>query len=150
MSNRKIAVLVILIIAAVVFVLIASVAVFTGMFWVGTAPIRMHNKAQNDVNVIYQALNAYVSEQNELPRGSFSTICRLLRGESVDGQNLKRLDYLDLESGGVDVNTKGEILDPWGIPYRIILDKQLRVYSCGPNKIDEQGNGDDIHVNLNH
>ena len=107
-----------------------------------SGPIRRHNKAQADVNVLMQALSAYASEHGELPHGSYATICRLLRGESVDGQNPKHLDYIDVE--GQDVNTKGEFLDPWGNPYRIIIEKGLHVYSCGPNGVDDRGQGDDV------
>lgn len=105
-------------------------------------PIRRHTKAQTDVNALAQALSAYTSEQGDLPHGDFATICRLLRGESVDGQNLKRLDYISAE--GQEVNPKGEFLDPWGNPYRILFEQGAHVYSCGPNGKDEKGQGDDI------
>ena len=109
-----------------------------------SGPIRSHNKAQNDANVLFQALSVYATEQGELPHGSYATICQLLRGKSVDGQNLKRLDYIEAE--GVETNAKGEIIDPWGNPFRISYDKKLKVYSCGPNGHDDQGAGDDIVV----
>ena len=107
-----------------------------------SGPIRSHKKAQNDATVLLQALSAYATEQGELPHGSYVTICQLLRGKSVDGQNSKRLEYI--ESEGVEANAKGEIIDPWGNPYRISFDKKLKVYSCGANSHDDQGNGDDI------
>ena len=110
--------------------------------FVVSGPIRRHNKAQSDVNALKQALSAYASEQGELPHGSFATICALLRGQSAEGQNPKHLDYIEAE--GHELSAKGEFLDPWGTPYRISLDKQLRAYSCGPNRRDEDGNGDDI------
>ena len=112
--------------------------------WFASVPIRHHKKAQGDATAIFQALNAYVSEQGELPKGSFSVVCRLLRGESVEGQNLKHLDYIEAE--GAEVNAKGELIDPWGNAYRISLEGKLRVYSCGPNGVDDQGKGDDIVV----
>lgn len=107
-----------------------------------SGPIRRHNKAQADVNALMTALSSYASEQGELPHGSYATICQLLLGKSVDGQNTKHLDYIDAE--GQEVNAKGEFLDPWGNPYRIIVDKGLHVYSCGPNGIDDHGAGDDV------
>ena len=107
-----------------------------------SGPIRRHNKAQNDVNALMQALSAYASEQGELPHGTYGTICQLLIGKSVEGQNPKHLDYIAVEDQ--EVNSKGELLDPWGHPYRIIVDKGLHVYSCGPNGIDDHGQGDDI------
>ena len=108
-------------------------------------PIRRHNKAQNDVNALMQGLSAYASEQGELPHGSYATICRLLRGESIEGQNPKRLDYIEVEAQ--ELNAKGEILDPWGNPYRIIIENGLHVYSCGPSGIDKYGQGDNIVPN---
>ena len=107
-----------------------------------SGPIRSHNKAQNDVNVLFQALSAYASEQGELPHGSFATICELLRGKSVDGQNAKRLDYIEAE--GFETNAKGEFIDPWGNPYRVSFDKKLKVYSRGSGGHDDQGAGDNI------
>ena len=107
-----------------------------------SGPMRRHAKAQNDVNILMQALSAYISEQGELPHGDFATICRLLRGESVGDQNPKRLDYIRAE--GQEVNQKGEFLDPWGNPYRIVVEKGLHVYSQGANGNDERGKGDDI------
>ena len=107
-----------------------------------SAPIRRHSKAQADVNALQAALGAYVSEQGELPHGSSATICRLLRGESVDGQNLNKLNYI--EATDQELNAKGEILDPWGNPYRILLENGLRVYSCGSSGNDEHGKGGNI------
>lgn len=107
-----------------------------------SGPIRRHNKAQADVNALMQALNAYANEQGELPHGSFATICQLLRGKSVDGQNPKHLDYIDAE--GQEVNDKGEFVDPWGHPYRVVIEKGLHVYSCGPDGVDAHGQGDNI------
>ena len=105
-------------------------------------PIRRHNKAQTDSAILVQALSAYAREQAELPHGSYSTICRLLRGESVDGQNPKRLNYIEAE--GQEISTKGEFLDPWGHPYRIVFEKELRVYSGGPTGADDRGKGNHI------
>ncbi|MEI6083233.1 MAG: hypothetical protein WCS70_02915 [Verrucomicrobiota bacterium] len=107
-----------------------------------TAPLRREQRAQHDVDVLLLALNGFVREQGDLPIGDTATICRLLRGESVDGQNPKRLDYVEAEA--YEVNAKGEFVDPWGVAYRIVLDRNARVYSCGPNKVDDQGKADDI------
>ena len=40
-----------------------------------SGPIRSHNKAQNDANVLFQALSVYATEQGELPHGSYVPIC---------------------------------------------------------------------------
>ena len=126
----------------IILIIAIGLSVLSVAGWFLGKPIRRHNKAQKDVNAILQALHGYVSEQGDLPKGSFSVICRLLRGESVEGQNVKHLDYI--EAQGQEVNDKGEFLDPWGHPYRISFNKKLQVYSCGPNGVDERGAGDDI------
>jgi len=109
-----------------------------------SGPIRRHKKTVADVTTIMQALSAYASEQGELPRGTFGVICQLLQGKSIEGQNPKHLDYITVEDQ--EVNSKGEILDPWGHPYRVIVEQGLHVYSCGPNGLDEHGKGDDIEA----
>jgi len=107
-----------------------------------SVPLRRHAKAQTDVNCLMQALTAYAADHGDLPHGSCATICQLLRGQSVDGQNTNRLDYIAADSQ--ELNAKGEFLDPWGNPYRIVVEHGLRVYSCGPDGIDNHGQGNNI------
>jgi len=56
-------------------------------------------------------------------------------------------------------NRKGSMLDPWDIPYRFRLFTETRippgnpigilhVWSCGPNQKDENGEGDDIAIDV--
>jgi type II secretory pathway pseudopilin PulG len=101
-----------------------------------------HSKARHDVQVIALALDGFAMENGDFPKGTRSEICRLLRGESINGQNPKELDYV--EALPTEMNGTGEFLDPWGEPYRMSVYPKTRVYSCGPNRIDEQGDGDDI------
>jgi hypothetical protein len=81
-------------------------------------------------------------ENRDYPTGTVADVCALLRGESRGGQNPKKLDYL--EASASEMNATGEFVDPWGTPYRFATADKVRVYSCGPNKKDEQGAGDDI------
>ena len=104
--------------------------------------VSKHSQARHDVQVIALALDGFVLENGSYPRGTRGEICRLLRGESINGQNPKKLDYV--EALPSEMNRAGEFLDPWGEPYRISVDPNVRVYSCGPNRLDEQGDGDDI------
>jgi type II secretory pathway pseudopilin PulG len=101
-----------------------------------------HSQARHDVQVIALALDGFVLENGGYPKGTRGEICRLLRGESINGQNPKKLDYV--EALPSEMNSTGEFLDPWGEPYRISVDPNVRVYSCGPNRVDEHGAGDDI------
>lgn len=98
--------------------------------------------AKRDVALLVLGLDGYAREQNEYPSGTTGEICAMLRGETVRGQNARQLDYL--EAGPSEINDAGEFLDPWGMPYRIAIKTEPRVYSCGPNRVDEQGEGDDI------
>ena len=120
-------------------VLILGAAV-VGAFTV--ARVSKHSQARHDVQVIALALDGFVLENGGYPKGTRGEICRLLRGESINGQNPKKLDYV--EALPSEMNSTGEFLDPWGEPYRISVDPNVRVYSCGPNRVDEHGAGDDI------
>ena len=100
------------------------------------------SQARHDVQVIALALDGFAFENGDFPQGTRGEICRLLRGESINGQNPKKLDYV--EALPTEMNGTGEFLDPWSEPYRISVDPRTRVYSCGPNRVDEHGDGDDI------
>ena len=82
------------------------------------------------------------AEHGAYPEGTTAEICALLLGRDVRGQNPKQLGYIDAQAN--ELNASGEFVDPWGTPYRIIIHSAPRVYSCGPNKIDEGGAGDDV------
>jgi hypothetical protein len=99
-------------------------------------------QARHDVKVIALTLDGFARENGDYPRGTLGEICRMLRGETVNGQNPKKLDYVAAQPHEVDGS--GEFIDPWGEPYRMSVDHGARVYSCGPNRIDEHGDGDDI------
>jgi len=101
-----------------------------------------HSRALHDVQVIALALDGFAFENGDFPQGTRGEICRMLRGESINGQNPKKLDYV--EALPIEMDGTGEFLDPWGEPYRISVDPKVRVYSCGPNRLDEHGDGDDI------
>jgi len=100
------------------------------------------SQARHDVKVIALALDGFARENGDYPKGTPGEICRMLRGETINGQNAKRLDYLDAQPN--ELSRLGEFMDPWGEPYRMLVDGKARVYSCGPNRVDEHGEGDDI------
>jgi hypothetical protein len=97
-------------------------------------------RARHDVNELVLGLNAYRIKFGHPIEGTTAEVCAVLRGEDVRGQNPEHEAVVD----SYKVNAAGEFLDPWGLPYRIIVGAVPRVYSCGPNRIDEQGGGDDI------
>jgi type II secretory pathway pseudopilin PulG len=123
---------------ALSFLILAAAVV--GAFTV--THVSKHTQARHDVEVIALALDGFASENGDYPKGTRGEICRMLRGESINGQNPRKLDYV--EALPTEMNGTGEFLDPWGQPYRISVDPKTRVYSCGPNRVDDHGDGDDI------
>lgn len=115
------------------------VAVVGGSLGCGRQKIQ---QARHDVGQLREALDLYLGEQGAYPSGSAAEISQLLRGQSVGGQNPKKASYIEAAAG--EMNSRGEFVDPWGTPYRIIIGSPPRVYSCGPNRVDEGGGGDDI------
>lgn len=124
---------------AVVGVLLFAAVVAAGLIAFHVAKV---SQARHDVQVIALALDGFARENGDYPKGTPGEICRMLRGETVNGQNPKKLDYLDAQPN--ELNRLGEFIDPWGEPYRMSVTGTARVYSCGPNRIDEHGEGDDI------
>jgi len=117
-----------------------GVVVIGGLWIPVIRPAYQRHTAAHDVAQLLEALQGYQKIEGDYPTGDAPTICRLLRGETVDGQNARRLDYVE----GYKTDEKGEFLDPWGSPYRFSFEPKLRIASAGPNKLDENGGGDDI------
>jgi hypothetical protein len=100
-------------------------------------------KARHDVRELRRGLELYRGEQGDYPRGSVADICGLLTGQKIGDQNPRGLSYIDAEP--YEVNAAGEFVDPWGSVYRInIAGPSPVVYSCGPNRVDDHGSGDDL------
>jgi hypothetical protein len=97
-------------------------------------------RARHDVSELVIALNAYTIKFSHPPEGTTDEICAVLRGEDVRGQNPNHEAAVD----SYVMNAAGEFVDPWATSYRILTRPEQRVYSCGPNRIDERGEGDDI------
>lgn len=87
-------------------------------------------------------MRGFAFENGRYPSGTPAQIAALLRGKNVGGQNPKQLDYI--VAAVTEVNAVGEFVDPWGTSYRISTESEARAYSCGPNRKDEAGDGDDI------
>lgn len=100
-----------------------------------SAPLRRQRRARHDVKELLLGLRAYEMEFGKRPDGSLAQICAALRGQNPAQEAV-------VES--YQINGAGEFVDPWGTPYQIDVKKQVRVLSFGPNRIDDQGEGDDI------
>ncbi len=109
---------------------------------VALVPAWRRHQAKRDVDILALALRGFVAENGHYPTGTRAQIAALLQGETVGGQNPKRLDYVVASMG--EMNAAGEFVDPWGTPYRLGDGTDARAYSCGQNRKDEAGDGDDI------
>lgn len=118
--------------------LLAAVAVVLG----STVGVRLWKVfwARHDVSELVVALEAYRIKFGHPLEGSTAEICAALRGEDAGGQNPDHEAVVEFYK----VNAAGEFVDPWGTAYRILAGPDVRVYSCGPNRVDESGAGDDI------
>ena len=92
-----------------------------------------------------EALLEYRRDFGKFPAGTAGEIVSALRG-----QNEKEKTYLELAPAAV--NDHGEMLDPWGTPFRIGFDEKThlpRIHSAGPNLIFEEKpskhHGDDYY-----
>jgi type II secretory pathway pseudopilin PulG len=109
---------------------------------VGIVPVWRRYRAERDVDILALGLRGFAAENGRPPSGTRAQIAALLRGEDVAGLNPKKLDYVVANMG--EMNANGEFIDPWGTPYRLSDGPGARAYSCGPNRQDEGGSGDDI------
>lgn len=80
-------------------------------------------------------------------------------GMCVDGyvenhETLPKSLYEAVFEWGVGVpaiwKQKGDAIDPWGRAYKFkYMNRQMRIWSCGKNLLDEDGLGDDIKHDVN-
>lgn len=127
--------------ARLVFVSIAVVVLLGAIGWLILRQAKL-SRARHDVALLVLGLDGFAREHGQYPAGTPAQICALLRGEKVDGQNPRRLDYISADVG--ETNAAGDFVDPWGTPYVLLTSPHARAYSCGPNRVDEQGKGDDV------
>jgi type II secretory pathway pseudopilin PulG len=125
----------------IVGIAIVAVALLAGFIYLIVSQMNI-SQARRDVGYIAAALDLFERENGRYPTGTYPEICAILQGQDVGGQNPKKLDYL--ESAGSPTGASGEFLDPWKTPYRISVNSSGRAWSCGPNRKDENGDGDDI------
>ncbi len=86
------------------------------------------SKFNEDVDNLFYALQKYKEQVGSYPVGSNAEVVRALMGN-----NPKNL--IILVGRKKDLNSKGEIVDPWGTPLRIYFSGEgILIRSAGPNK----------------
>lgn len=105
-----------------------------------TAEVRTSRvfRAARESKLLESATFHYLREHDELmPVGGNRNVFEALLGHP-DGPNFLSEDLV------VGVNWRGEVVDPWGTPYRFefIKDKRLDVVSAGPDR--KFGTKDDV------
>jgi hypothetical protein len=103
-------------------------------------------RARALVHALHAALEDYHKMYGGYPEGTPGQIMLALRGTNEKGN-------VFLECPLESLNEHGELVDPWGTPFRIAIDphkKTPHVRSAGPNMIMEEKMGhwmssDDVH-----
>ncbi len=100
--------------------------------WGFNAIMSIQAKARNarlgeNVENLFDALQKYKEHAGAYPRGSNAEIAKAL-----EGKNEKKVTVL--VGRKLELNAKGEFIDPWGNPLRIYFsDASVLIRSAGPN-----------------
>ncbi len=94
--------------------------------WTKDKPVRAFNA---EVDNLFEAFHQYKTHVGSYPTGTPVQIAKAL----LEGQNPKRIIILAVKKA--EVNSKGEIIDPWGTPLKIYFENnEVLIRSAGPNK----------------
>ncbi|HWN93661.1 MAG TPA: hypothetical protein VNT99_01400 [Methylomirabilota bacterium] len=94
--------------------------------WSREKPVRAFNE---EVDSLFEAFHQYKTYVGEYPKGNNVEITKAL----LEGNNPKKIIILAVKKA--EVNTKGEIIDPWGTPLKIYFaNNEVLIRSAGPNK----------------
>lgn len=127
----------------IVKILVMGAALF-GTVWLVQASYQWRakpvlNRLNGDIDSLFLALREYKKIVGTYPAGSNADIARALYGK-----NEKNLIILIVPR--CELNVKGEIIDPWGTPYKIYFaPNEVLIRSAGPNKVfeDSKASGGD-------
>lgn len=117
------------------------------------------NRAKTEVHNLKMALEKYMRDYRKPPIGSGSdtpgdttiAIRRMLQGENVSGNNVRGQRYMEISPKST--NAGGDLVDPWGTPYKFVCDNNgdnkvtppygedvyapVAVWSYGPNRTQD-------------
>jgi hypothetical protein len=79
---------------------------------------------------VRQTLRDYASRFGGNPVGTNQEITRALNGD-----NPRQVNFLN-EEAGVRINAKGELVDPWGVPFFLhqLAAREMEIRSAGPDR----------------
>ncbi|HOX56440.1 MAG TPA: hypothetical protein P5205_06850 [Candidatus Paceibacterota bacterium] len=99
-------------------------------------------KFNSDADNLILGIQQYREFVGSYPSGNNPSIAKALLGRSD-----RKVLILAVRKS--DMNDKGEILDPWGTPFRFYFsDNEVMIRSAGPNKVWEDSNAateDDLY-----
>ena len=99
--------------------------------WIRDRPVRQFNA---EVDNLFDAFHQYKLHIGRYPEGSNPEIVRAL----LEGQNPKKIIILAIKKS--ELNSKGEIVDPWGTPLKIYFaNSEVLIRSAGPHiQVDDR------------
>lgn len=98
--------------------------------WLATRGDRVP-QVQADISGIQVALGAYKAHFGHYPTGASSSVMRALTGDNPAKQ-------VFIELGPRRTSWQGDLLDPWGTPYKIYSSgDEFLIRSAGKNKVFE-------------
>ncbi|HTD65376.1 MAG TPA: hypothetical protein VK846_02455, partial [Candidatus Limnocylindria bacterium] len=82
-----------------------------------------------EVDNLFEAFHQYKTHVGSYPMGTSAEIAKSL----LEGNNPKKIIILAVKKA--ELNSKGEIIDPWGTPLKIYFaNNEVLIRSAGPNK----------------
>jgi len=94
--------------------------------WTKDKPVRAFN---SEVDNLFEAFHQYKTHVGNYPTGNNSEIAKAL----LEGHNPKKIIIVAVRKA--ELNSKGEIVDPWGTPLKIYFaNNEVLIRSAGPNK----------------
>ena len=116
-----------------ILLVVGVIAVLLAAGWAVKAFTTVQAKARNsrlssDVESLFDGLQKYKDFVGTYPTGGNADIAKALQG-----QNPRKVTVL--VGRKLEVNGKGEYVDPWGTPLRIYFsDTSVLIRSAGPNR----------------
>ncbi|MFT5240888.1 MAG: prepilin-type N-terminal cleavage/methylation domain-containing protein [Candidatus Promineifilaceae bacterium] len=163
-------------------VVVAIIGVLASLLMAAIPKIKLRTqitRARQDINQIEIAFSGYFTEYKRWPMGIagydntpdnenmvtgvelVANVVKMLAGEDINSMNPRRIPFLEVRHA--DTRLTGAFVDPWGNPYKYMLDynqnatlhieftgndwstnfpnKEVAIWSRGPNASDMKSDG---------